>query len=347
MTLFDLDALVAPLSEDDPAGPDLEYDPAFKALELLSQPTPERTVRVLDPASGQEVDKVIEGKDADFRAVLPAALALLARSRDLRVAMQLLPAATHADGLAGYAAALRLALALCREHWDAVHPRLDPDDDLDPTMRINVLAACADPQRGLAALRGAALAEARAVGRFTLRDLDVAAGELAPLAGQDGATREALLAACRQGDQEELAGRRTAAEAALADLDAFEALLQQQAGRAPEFLPARRLLHRVLALYREGAGDGAPEAAAGANADGGPQGTPGAPAGGALAGRADARRLLAQACDYLERAEPAHPAPLLVRRAIRLLDMNFLDIVRELTPEAVAEIERLGGLGRE
>jgi len=35
-----------------------------------------------------------------------------------------------------------------------------------------------------------------------------------------------------------------------------------------------------------------------------------------------------------------------VRRAIRLLDMNFLEIMQELTPQSVAEIERLAGLGR-
>ncbi|MES3022241.1 MAG: type VI secretion system protein TssA, partial [Pseudomonadota bacterium] len=68
---------------------------------------------------------------------------------------------------------------------------------------------------------------------------------------------------------------------------------------------------------------------------------------GAPASRAEASRLLCQACDMLEHSEPAHPAPLLVRRAIRLLDMNFLDLVRELTPDALAEVERLSGIKRE
>jgi type VI secretion system protein ImpA len=67
---------------------------------------------------------------------------------------------------------------------------------------------------------------------------------------------------------------------------------------------------------------------------------------GTPASRAEAQRLLLQACEFLERAEPAHPAPLLVRRAIRLLDMNFLEIMQELTPQSVTEIERLAGLGR-
>jgi type VI secretion system protein ImpA len=347
MPLFDLDALLAPVSDDAPGGPDLEHDAAFIALGRLSQPTPERTVRVLDPSSGREVDRVIAGKEADHRAVLPAALALLARSRDLRVAMLLLPAATRADGLGGYAAVTRLLLGLCQVHWSTLHPQLDPDDELDPTMRINILADYADQQLGLQALRGAPLAEARSVGRFCVRDLEVAAGELGPFEGQAGATRAALVAACQGAAAEELAARQVQAAAALADLEALEALFQQQAGRGPDFGAPKKLLQRVLALYREAAGaaeDGpAAEPAPAAQQELGG----GARAAAAPCSRGDARRLLAQACDWLERAEPAHPAPLLVRRAIRLLDMNFLDIMRELTPDAVAEIERLGGVKHE
>jgi type VI secretion system protein ImpA len=343
MPLFELDALLAPLGENQPCGPDLEGDPQFVALDLLARPTPERMVRVLDPSSGREVDKIIEGRETDPHAVLAAALALLARSRDLRVAMLLLPAATRAAGLAGYAETVRLVLGLCRQYWSSVHPQLDPEDEFDPTMRLNILAACADAQYGLLALRAAPLAEARAVGRFTLRDLEAAAGDRGAGAGQPGVTRALLLAACQQGDQKELAARLAHAGAALADLAALEALLQQEAGHAPEVVPARRLLQQAVALYREATGAGSGSANAQAAEDGvaapfHPAGTP--------AGRADAQRLLVQACEFLERAEPAHPAPLLVRRAIRLLDMNFLEIMQELTPQSVAELERLGGLGR-
>ncbi|TFW33907.1 type VI secretion system protein TssA [Massilia horti] len=343
MPLFELDALLAPVDEDQPCGPDLEGEPEYAALELLAHPTPERMVRVRDPSSGREVSKIIEGREADPHAVLAAALALLARSRDLRVTMLLLPAATRVAGLAGYADTVRLMLGLCRQHWSSVHPQLDPEDEFDPTMRLNILAACADAQYGLLALRAAPLAEARAVGRFTLRDLEAAAGDRGAGTGQPGVTRESLLAACQQGDQQELAARLAHASAALADLAALEALLQQETGRAPEVALARRLLQQAVALYREAAGAGSDSAEGQAAEDGAaaPLNRAGTPAS-----RADAQRLLVQACEFLERAEPAHPAPLLVRRAIRLLDMNFLQIMQDLTPQSVAEIERLGGPGR-
>jgi type VI secretion system protein ImpA len=212
-------------------------------------------------------------------------------------------------------------------------------------MRLNILAACADAQQGLRSLRAAPLAEARAVGRFTLRDLELAAGKSAAAEGEAGLTRDLLLDACQQGDQQELAARMEHAAAALADLAALEALLQQEAGGAPELAPARRLLQQAVALYGAALGNGSAPGAPGDAQDAGPDGAHGALAG-APANRAEARRLLVHACEFLERAEPAHPAPLLVRRAIRLLDMNFIEIMRELAPEAVAEVERLGGIAR-
>ena len=56
---------------------------------------------------------------------------------------------------------------------------------------------------------------------------------------------------------------------------------------------------------------------------------------------------LESVCEFLERTEPAHPAPLLIRRAARLLDLSFLDIIRDIAPGAADQIENLGGLKRE
>jgi len=61
----------------------------------------------------------------------------------------------------------------------------------------------------------------------------------------------------------------------------------------------------------------------------------------------EAVRIALEVCDFLERTEPSHPAPLLIRRAARLLDLSFVDIIRDLAPDAAGQIENLGGLRRE
>jgi type VI secretion system protein ImpA len=76
----------------------------------------------------------------------------------------------------------------------------------------------------------------------------------------------------------------------------------------------------------------------------------GAPAGGMNAGqlgsitkRADAIRLLDLVLEYYERYEPSSPLPLLVDRARRLADKNFIDILRDLAPDGVTQAQFISG----
>jgi type VI secretion system protein ImpA len=59
--------------------------------------------------------------------------------------------------------------------------------------------------------------------------------------------------------------------------------------------------------------------------------------------RADALLALDNVCTYLEHAEPGHPAPLLIRRVQRLMHMNFYDIVRDMAPTALPQLDILAG----
>jgi type VI secretion system protein ImpA len=63
--------------------------------------------------------------------------------------------------------------------------------------------------------------------------------------------------------------------------------------------------------------------------------------------RDDALRLLDKVCDYLERQEPSNPAPLLIKRARRLMTMNFVDIIRDMAPDSLAQVETIAGIKQE
>lgn len=52
-------------------------------------------------------------------------------------------------------------------------------------------------------------------------------------------------------------------------------------------------------------------------------------------------------CTYYERNEPSSPVPMLLQRAKRLVSKDYLDIMRDLTPDAVAQAESLGGITHE
>ena len=65
---------------------------------------------------------------------------------------------------------------------------------------------------------------------------------------------------------------------------------------------------------------------------------------GEIRSREDVRRALERICEYLERYEPSNPAALFARRAERMLDKGFLDIMRELSPDNMHHLQTLMGV---
>ncbi len=64
---------------------------------------------------------------------------------------------------------------------------------------------------------------------------------------------------------------------------------------------------------------------------------------GQIGSRDDVVRAIDRVCDYYSRYEPSSPVPLLLMRARRLATGSFLDIVRDLAPGALSEIEKVCG----
>ena len=54
--------------------------------------------------------------------------------------------------------------------------------------------------------------------------------------------------------------------------------------------------------------------------------------------------MLDNVCRYIEQAEPSNPAPLLIRRAQRLMSRSFVEIIQDLAPESLEQIQKLAGL---
>jgi len=116
--MFEIHRLVEPVSAAEPCGPDLGYDGAFLELERLAAGVPEQRM-------GWSIRAAVA---PDWAAVAHRAIALLARTKDWRVALLLARAALHVQGWPGLERGLGLMLALERTFGAAVHPRPDDDD---------------------------------------------------------------------------------------------------------------------------------------------------------------------------------------------------------------------------
>jgi type VI secretion system protein ImpA len=82
------------------------------------------------------------------------------------------------------------------------------------------------------------------------------------------------------------------------------------------------------------------EDAAGAAAGG--SGAPAQPPG-TIRTRDDVVKALDKLCEYFERNEPSSPVPILLKRAKRLVNKSFMDLVRDMASNGVSQVELLRG----
>jgi type VI secretion system protein ImpA len=353
--VIDFDALSRPVSDEEPAGPDLEYS-SVAELDRFAAGTP----GTVDPST----QELVGAEEPNWRKVAEMATELLGKTKDLRVAAWLTRAELANRGLPGLADGLKLIALLLENFWETAYPMLDRDEGDDPIERLNVLANLSpDPAQAygspateslLRTLRGTTIVESREVGRFTVRDLDYVLGRMAPPAGQTAPAAGLLAAAWKTGDaaanQQKRDGIATGAAAVQAIVKQFVDhsgqrpnldLLQQTMRRVGEFYAAQ---DAEAAAESEGAAE---EVGEGAAELGGAPGGGKSPRSGGLASRADAVRILQQVAAFLRKSEPSSPAPMFVDRAVKLLQMDFNAIVKELMPDSRDRIEMLGGISLE
>ena len=328
---FDLESLLSPLADDAPCGADLEYDPAFLALQAAASGRPEQ----------QYGETVIAAEGPDWPAVHEQALALAARTRDLRLAVWLTRSGARLAGWPGAAQGLALAHGLLERHWAQVHPQLDAADNDDPTARLNALLPLTHADIGLPDLRAAALTGAR--GGPTARDVELVFGRAEPMPGETVPTEAGLTDALAAAAPELAEGWQAAQQAVQGMVSIVE---RRTPGRGPDFTMLGKLVGQVAQAGERARAQASGRPAGDADGARAPRGQA-TEAPGRIASREDAIRTLQRVCDWIEINEPSHPAPLLIRRAQRLLNKSFIDIVRDLMPDGIGQVERLAGIGHE
>lgn len=318
---WDGQELLQPITPDQPCGENLEDTQllaSFDAFRLFGQPI------TLDP-------------EPQWGEIRNQALDALRRSKDLRLLAHLGSAMLRTDGLPAFSGTLRVAA-----HWlDAYWPQTYPLVDEDAIVRRNALNCFADQVAVLDGLRRAVLVDSRQHGRFSLRDMDIAAGQAQPTDGEPPPQEPQINAAFAVMPLEELTGLQQRVSEALAAVKSIETKMREEAGTeaAPELDPLSahlgridRVLRAQLAMRPDGSGE------PGAVADGATI------AVGAIRSRQDAIRALDAVASFFRQNEPSSPIPLIVERAKRLVSKDFLEVLADIAPEAVGHAKAAGGL---
>ncbi len=337
------DALLQPIVADRPCGENLEDTPllaSFDAFRLFGQATPPNARP--DPGD-REGKKLLP--PPEWGEIKSQALEALRKSKDLRLLAHLGVASLRTDGLPAFVDTLTVASQWLTTYWAETYPLVDEDT----LLRRNALNCFADPMAVIDGLRRLPLVSSRQHGRFSLRDIDIATGQLQPGAGETPAQEAPINAAFAEMPLDDLKGLQQVAAGAVAALKSIGAAMSGAAGieAVPEFEPLLLVFDRMgralgAQLGMRAGADGAETSGADAT---GSTGT-GAIGVGAIKSRQDAIRALDAVAEFFRRNEPSSPIPLFAERAKRLVSKNFLEVLADVAPDAVAQARAAGGVAQ-
>ena len=331
-----------PVSETQPCGPDLSYDPRFDELENTLQGKPEVEIgNIVRPAEPPE-----------WRLLTKKAEALSGQTKHLRVAVVVGCCWLKLDGLPGFRDGLLLIRGLLENYWTPIYPLLDPEDDNDPTQRLNILRALTAPRGSVSGwmtfldyLMDAPLAQPKGGAAITYAHV-VAARKKAEAGGEgaSGGSDEAqITSALRSAGAEQLLAIHDVLEGAIDAVRAIDELLTSTLGASEsisfEVLQGTlRELRAVIAPHLRAGPSGPVSEASAAETVTASMVKTTITLTGAIRSRLDVIRALDAICDYYHRIEPGSPVPFLLRRAQKLAAMNFVQAMQELN---LANLEAL------
>ncbi len=336
--------LIEPVSLDDPCGEDISDSGEIYALEVLLQ--------------GKEETQFEAGEEPDWREVLSQCEAILKRSKHLQVVVTYSVALLKTKGLAGFREGLQLTGNMLSRYWEPIFPRLDPDDGNDPTERCNLLGALSapvgqlgDPFKVIKRLRDFPLSNSRQLGSHSFHMWSSArnAGE-----GEFGQ----IDASFKDTPEDHLRSIINEIRAIAEAVRFIEATFAGEAGASasPNLDGLTKLLGEMEACvgtYLSTEGETTTQETAlvestsvgGAVPDPRPRAVLSAP--GSISSRADVRQCLEMICQYYQREEPASPVPWLLKRALRLLEKDFLEIIEDFTPDSLDKVREIVGRQQE
>lgn len=336
--MADLLALLDDIAPDNPCGDYLEYDPDYLELGKNIQGKPE------DPITGESA------QPPNWRDIQKASLAILQKSKDIQVVVYLVRALLNQEGVAGFRDGLSLLHNLLQKYWEPIHPVLDPEDDLDPTARVNILEELSNFDSILRPLSLVPLVDSKSVGRFSLRDIHIATDKIDVPEGATKPDIGLIKAAFLDVPSEQVEANYQAINDSIGLVQALDSLVGEKVGieNGPDLSGLLTLLKEIRSAFDHYAETAAAGSEGEADEDSGDDAS--APAAvrkpgavGAIGSRQDVLRTIDLICKYYAENEPSSPVPILLQRAKKLVTADFLQIVQNLLPDGLSQLEQIKG----
>jgi type VI secretion system protein ImpA len=334
-------AALAPISSDDPCGPDLDLAGDAEFLNFVAA-----TEGAL-PSNYY----AFERDSIEFPAALQAAEKLLTRTLDVRLLVLLAKLSVLNRDIAGFARWMASVAWLLRVHWDVANPRAEAGDY---SARLGQLMTLGDTAVVLLPLQYAPLLETSRDGVLSYRAQLVATGAIQPrvvtrmnaLGEQETSAEEKFISGksierlLRDIEIEKLSGAVETLRSLAASVESIKTTTIERVG--PENavqLPELAKLVQHMADFRYGALAVRDPTLAPARAtekeeqaDGGAVDELAHAPPSAFGSLADIDAALGSALGYFAGSEPSSPALMLIRQARETLGKNLYDVLKLLAP---------------
>lgn len=359
--VIDLDALLAPISEENPGGDSLRYSGIYDEISEARRAD-------IDVAQGEWQTEL---KTADYRKVVDVAVnALTTLSKDLQIAAWLSEALIKMHGFAGLRDSLKLMTGLHENFWDGAFPVVEDNDQEGRANAVSWLESnAAQSVRDVAITAGAGLSfnDWQDAKRFEMPanfdSLDDAAKErwndLRAQAERENRTTgdkwKAAVAGTRRAfceqmqftfdeAREAIEGLNSVIEAKyernqMPGLSGLKKSLDEVGGQIKKILEKKRLEEPDPVDAEESNGGWSDEEDSGSGSTG--------IGSGPIKGRPEALRRLEEVAAFFQKTEPHSPVSYLVQRAVKWGNMPLESWLQEVIKDdnVLGQLRETLGLG--
>lgn len=343
------------VSNDEVCGVNLEDDSGFQNFFFESEGTPERF-------DGQTTTPA---EPPDWRSVKKNALIFLEKTHDLKLISILSQSVLNTEGIIKFQECLNGLSQLITNHWKEVYPPLDEDDG-DPMERISALGHLTDKAFIVNILKTIPIINSKVLGNISLQLIDRAVDPSIKKAPSDLEISQ-IKGGFKDSNDEELLALYNATNQCVLHLNAINQSFIEHAGNEYNVnfdATTEVLTHLAATIKKYGnlqtetikVDTESPQETVSQESNELSVNSQNLPSESkmnnqpfdssnlTLTSRQDVERCFDLICKYYEEYEPSSPIPILIKRSQKLVNLDFLDIVKDIFPDALDQVYKLGGI---
>jgi type VI secretion system protein ImpA len=340
------ETIISPISDEFYCGENLDEDSGFQNFFFEAQGIPERY-------DGQTTNPA---EPPDWREVKKKAIVYLGKTKDLKLLSILSQAVLNTEGIVKFESCLSGISKLIEQQWQTIYPPLDEDDG-DPIERVSALGYLSDTFI-INALKTLPLAESKVLGKVSVQTIDKAIAGAENV--NDGDNSKLSISQIKgifsEVDVQNTINIFTAVNNCIAHLNDINESFVKNAGSqySVTFDGPLAVLKQISSALEKYANvqivvEEAPDSDE--STDGGSstnqhssQTRNGFDATGKMRCREDVEKCFNLILEYYSEFEPSSPIPILVKRANKLVHLDFLEIMKDIYPDALQTLHKLGGI---